>query len=144
MLDFVHKTLDQMPFFVNMRVIFTHHLAIFSWRNDGLDAFLCQKMQKIIGIIATVGNEPGKRKVGHQRVRLRHVMPLAAGQKKAQRVPQGVHGHMNFGTKPAPTAAQRLFCLSAVFFEAPAAQGWARTTVLSRSPFSRSGSSAKC
>ena len=70
-------------------------------------------------------------------------MLLPAGQKKPQRVAQGIYTGVDLGADPAPAASKCLAFLSATFFAAPAAQGWARTTVLSSKIFSISGSVAK-
>jgi hypothetical protein len=50
---------------------------------------------------------------------------------------------VDFCAEPAAASPQGLGCLPAVFFGAPAAHGWARTTVLSRIRCSMSGSSTK-
>ena len=50
---------------------------------------------------------------------------------------------MNFGTEPAPAPSECLLRLTPFFLAAPAAQGWARTIVLSMMPFSMSGSLLK-
>jgi hypothetical protein len=54
-------------------------------------------------------------------------MLLPAGQKKPQRVAQGINTGVDLGAEPAPATSERLAFLSATFFAAPAAQGWART-----------------
>jgi hypothetical protein len=51
---------------------------------------------------------------------------------------------VDLGAEPAPAASQRLAFLPTAFFEAPAAQGCARTMVLSSKICSISGSLAKC
>jgi hypothetical protein len=71
------------------------------------------------------------------------VMPLTGGQDETQRVAQCIGAYMDFGTEPTPAPSKSLLCLSSVFWGAPAAQGWARTTVLSRIRCSMSGSSTK-
>ena len=70
------------------------------------------------------------------------VMP--AGQDESQGVAQAVHAHVNLGAEPASAPAQGLGRLATVFGGAPAAQGCARTTVLSMIRYSRSASLEQC
>ncbi len=56
MLDFVEKTLDQMPFLVPVFVIFTLLCAIFAGRNDRFGVLVRNEMQKIVRIIRTVSD----------------------------------------------------------------------------------------
>jgi hypothetical protein len=78
--------------------------------------------------------------MSNQGLSLSDVMVLAASQLKAQGVAQGIHTHLDFGAAPASAPAQSLGLLTSLFEEAPAAQGWARTTVRSMMRCSRSGS----
>ena len=63
---------------------------------------------------------------------------LTSGQAETERVAEGVAGSMNLTGKAASRAAKSL--ISFIFF-APAAQAWARTTVLSSISHSTSASS---
>ena len=65
-------------------------------------------------------------------------------QDEPQGITQGIHAHVDLSAKPAAAPAQGLGCLATFLGGAPAAQGWARTTVLSMMRHSRSGSAAKC
>ena len=65
---------------------------------------------------------------------LRHVRHVAARQEPAQRVAPRIDREMDLGPPPAPRAVR------AVFFGAPAACWWARTTVRSMSSASQSAS----
>ena len=58
-------------------------------------------------------------------------MNLSSCQLKAQRITQSIDAYVDFGAESSSTPAQGLGDLTTVFFEPPAAQGWARTTVLS-------------
>jgi hypothetical protein len=75
---------------------------------------------------------------------LRDVVLLSSSQDEAQGIAQTIHAHVDLGAEPAAAPAQGLGCLATLFGGAPAAQGWARTTVLSMMRYSISGSSAKC
>jgi 16S rRNA G966 N2-methylase RsmD len=59
---------------------------------------------------------------------LRRVALLPSGQAEGQRVAEGVAGSVQLGGEAAARAAKRLLTFG---FFAPAAQAWARTTVLS-------------
>lgn len=144
MLDLVEETLNQVPFLVPMFVIIACFFAVFTSRDDRFSAFCGDFLQKQARIIRTVRNCTFKIEIGNQFFSLGNVMPLAARQPKPQRVSQGIYAGMDFGAEPSSAAAERLGCLATVFLDAPAAHGWARTTVLSRRMFSMSGSSAKC
>ena len=144
MFDFVEKALDQMPLLIQMFIIFTLLFAVFSGWNDRFGLFFSNLLQKSIRIIGAVGNRTLELEVCNQIFSLCNVMPLAAGQKKAQWITQGIYTGMDFGAEPAAAAPESLCGLASVFFGDPAAQGCARTTVLSNRIFSISGSSAKC
>ncbi len=144
MLDFVEKTFDQMPFFVDVFVILSLLLAIPAGRNHRLGFIFSDFLQEIRRIIRTVSNHTFKIIAVYQIFSLSNVMPLAARQEKPQWVAQGIYIGMDFGAESSPAASERLLGLTAFFWGAPAAQGWARTTVLSSSKFSISGSSTKC
>ena len=144
MLDFVEEALDQMSLLVQMFVVRSLFLAVFSRRYHRFGLFLSNLLQKGVRIIGTVGDRTLKLVVCNQIFRLGEVMPLAARQKKAQRIAQGVYARMDFGAEPTSAAPERLGSLASFFWEAPAAPGWARTTVQSSMIFSISGSSTKC
>jgi hypothetical protein len=80
---------------------------------------------------------------GQQRLRLTDVRLLAGRQHHLDGVAQTVHARVHLGAEPAPAAAEGLLLLTTGpvrFFFAPAADGWARTTVESRIITSRWGS----
>lgn len=144
MLDFIDETLRQMTLLVPVFVIISTLFTILPGWNDYFGPAFAEYVEKLLCVIRAVGNQAFKIQFGHQSCRLSNVMPLATRQAKAQGIPQGIHTHVDFGTEPASAAAERLFGLATVFFDAPAAHGWARITVLSRIRFSISGSSANC
>jgi len=133
-----------MPFLVPMSVVFSLLFAISARWNDHFHLRGHQGPDKIGVIIGPVGNQALELQLSHQRFCLGNVMALTTRQAKAQWVAQRIHAHMDFGAEPAPAPAEGLFGLAAPFLAAPAAQGCARITLLSRIRFSMSGSSTKC
>ena len=144
MLNFIEETFDQMPLLIPVPIIHTLFFAIFSGRYDRFCFFLGDLLQKGIRVIGAVGNHTVGFIACNQIFSLGDVMPLPSSQKKAQWITQSIDYSMDFGAEPAPASTKGLRLLASVFFSAPAAQGCARTTVLSSRIFSRSGSPAKC
>ena len=144
MFDFVEETFDQVPLLVPMAVVFPRLFAVLTGRNYRFCFFLCNQLQEFFRVIRTIRNYPLKIKIRNQVIGLGDVMTLPSGQEKPQRIAQSIYTGVDLGAKSAPTAPERLAFLSALFFDAPAAQGCARTMVLSSKTFSISGSSLKC
>lgn len=132
-----------MPLFVPMGVVFALLLTVGGRWNYRFGLFFGNALQNIIRIIRFVGYQTLKFVAVHQSLGLRAVMPMPAGQNKPQRIAQSIDNYVNFGGEATAAASQGLLRLTAFFFEAPAAQGWARIMVLSGIKFSISGSSAK-
>jgi len=140
MLDFADKTLDQVPLTVQPFVILTQDFgALMRW-NHGFNASIQQIFNEMSRRVASVSNQPLEVESFQQMLRLGDVVALPSSQAQTQRVPQSIHRHVDFGGESASTASEGLL---AMFFSAPAAQGWARMIVLSIMPCSMSGSSAK-
>jgi hypothetical protein len=144
MLDFVEETFDQVTLLVQMVVVFPQFFTVLAGWDHCFCLFLCNQSQEFFRVIRTIGNHPLKIIFNNQVIRLSNIMPLSCGQQKAQRVAQRIYAGMDLGAEPAPAASERLAFLSTTFFDAPAAQGCARTMVLSSKRFSMSGSLAKC
>lgn len=144
MLDFVEETLDQMPFFVQMMIVFALLLAVPSRRDHRLSTFVSDLLQKLIRIVRAIRNDTLKIQIFDQVIRLSNIVLLATGQEKTQWIAQSVYAGVDLGAEPAATASKRLGFLTTAFFRAPAAQGCARMTVLSSKILSISGSPAKC
>lgn len=144
MLDFVEETLDQVPLLVQVAIIFSLFFAVLAGWDHRFGFFLRNLLQEIFRIIRAIRNHPLKIKICNQVIGLGDIMALACGQKKPQRIAQGIYAGVDLGAEPTPAASERLAFLPATFFAAPAAQGWARTTLLSSKIFSISGSLAKC
>lgn len=144
MLDFVEETFDQMPLLIPMAVIFARFFTVLAGRDHRFGLSFCNQDQEFFRVIRTIRNDPLKIKRRNQAIRLGDIMALPAGQQKTQRVAQGIYAGVDLGAEPAPAASKRLTFLPTAFFEAPAAQGCARTMVLSSKICSISGSLAKC
>lgn len=144
MLDFIEETLNQMPFFVEMAIIFALLFAVFARGYHCFSFFVNNLLQKIIRIIRAICNHPFKIEVGDQVNSLSNVMGLPSCQEKAQWITQGVYAGVNLGAEATSAASQRLGFLTITFWGAPAAQEWTCTTVLSNKIFSMSGLPAKC
>ena len=144
MFDFIEETFDQMPLFVPMLVVLALFFTIFTSWNHSLSLYFRNLLQEIVRIVGTVRNCALKFKARYQLFRHSDVMSLTSRQSKTQRVSQPIYTGVDFGAEPASTAPESLCGLASLFFEAPAAHGCARTTVLSSRMFSMSGSSAKC
>ena len=101
-------------------------------------------LAKLPGIISLVGNHVLPDITGYQSLGLGDVVLLAPSQDGSQGIAQSIHAHVDLGAEPAAALAQGLGGQAALWGDAPAAQGWARTTVLSMMRYSGSGSLAKC
>lgn len=144
MLDFVEETLDQMSFFVEMMIVIPLIFAVPPRRDHRYGFFFRNLLQELFRIVRAIRNDALKFKVFDQVSCLSNVMSLSTGQEKAQGIAQCIYAGVDLGAEPATAASKCLGFLATTFFRAPAAQGWARTTVLSNRIFSISGSPAKC
>jgi hypothetical protein len=93
-----------------------------------------------VGVVGLVSDHRRGGEAVEQGQGLRGVTLLPGGQTEGQRVAQAVAGSVQLAGEAAARAAERL--LACGFF-APAAQAWARTTVLSSITHSRSASAAR-
>jgi hypothetical protein len=96
--------------------------------------------QDRVGVVGLVGDHRLGGKAVEQGQGLRRVALLPGGQAEGERVAEGVGGSVQLGREAAARAAKRLLAFG---FFAPAAQAWARTTVLSSMTHSRSASAAR-
>jgi transposase len=97
------------------------------------------RLAQRVGVVGRIGNDHLGRKPVDQRVGLRAVAALSAGQGEAHWGAQAANGQVDLGTQAAAGAAKGLI-FSPPFF-APAACWWARMMVLSTIRYSKSGSS---
>jgi hypothetical protein len=144
MLDLVEKALNQMTLLVQMMIVFPLLLTVLAWWDHRFGFFLRNQAQEFIRVIGAIGDDALKMKRCNQFVRLGDIVTLSTGQQKTQWVTQGIYAGVDLGAEPAPAAPECLAFLPTAFFEAPAAQGCARTMVLSSKSCSISGSLAKC
>ena len=93
-----------------------------------------------VRVVGLVGDHRFGRQAVAQGQGLRRVALLPGGQAEGQRAAEGVRGGVQLGRVAATRAAERL--LACALF-APAAQAWARTTVLASITHSRSASAAR-
>jgi len=140
MLDFADKTLDQMPLAIEPFVVLTQDFGALMWWNHGFNASIQQIFDEMGRRVASVGNQSLELESVQQMLSLSNVVALPSSQAEPQWVPQTIHRYVDFGGESTSAASKGLL---AVFFSAPAAQGWARMIVLSIMPCSISGSSAK-
>ena len=73
-----------------------------------------------------------------------NIVLMPCGQFESERVAEPVDAYMDLRAEPTPAATKGLRPLTSGFFDAPAAQGWALTIVLSMMRCSMSGSSTRC
>ena len=97
-------------------------------------------LQDGVRVIGLVGDHCFGREAVEQGQGLRGVALLPGGQAEGQRVAEGVAGSVQLSGEAAARAAKRLLAFA---FFAPAAQAWARTTVLSSITHSKSASAAR-
>ena len=143
MLDFIEETFDQVSLLVQMGVILPRFFAVLARRDHRFCCFLRNLDQKCLRVIRAIRNHPLEFKIGKQVFGLGDIVALPACQAKPQRVAQRIYAGVDFGAESTPAAPEGLACLPTAFFDAPAAQGCARTMVLSSKIFSMSGSLAK-
>ena len=143
-LDLVDEAFHQMALPVQMPVIVGGCLAVRAGRNDRYHTQFQDVLAKLLGIVPFVGQYVLASITGDQLLRLGDVVLLPPGQDESQGVAQAVYAHVNLGAEPAAAPAQGLGRLATLWGGAPAAQGCARTTVLSMIRYSRSASSQQC
>ena len=144
MLYFVDEAFDQMTLPVSMCVVVAGLLPVGAWGNHRRHAPLQNVLAKPLGVIPFVSQHILTFITVYQPLRLGDVVLLSSSQDEAQGVAQTIHVHMDLGAEPTAAPSQGLGCLATLFGGAPAAQGWALTTVLSMLRYSISGSSGKC
>ena len=108
---------------------FGFSLVVVAIRDGRADAAGAGRLPVGLGVIALVAHSRARRDVGtkiEQRLEMRAVAGLAAGQAKAERIAIPVGLEVDLGREAAPGAAQRLAALPPF---APAAETWARTMV---------------
>ena len=138
LLEPIQEAFHQIAIFIDMSIIRSVCGAVAARRDHRLRAYGLNVRDQRICVISLVADDGLGVQALNQGLGLRHVSHFAARQYPAQRVAPRIDREMDLGTQPAPRAPE---CLRAVFFWAPAACWWARTTVLSMSKASKSASS---
>ena len=140
----VDEAFDQMTLPVQVSIVGLGIFPVGAWRNDRTHVQVQDVLAEALGIISLVGNHVPTGIIGYQPLGLGDVVLLAPGQDEPQGIAQAIHCHVDLGAEPAPAPSQGLRLLATFLGGAPAAQGWARTTVLSMMRYSVSGSLTKC
>ena len=140
----VDEAFDQMTLPVQVGIVGLGFVPVGAWRDDRTHVPVQDVLTEPLGIVSLVGNHVPTGITGYKPLGLGDVMLFSPGQDEPQGISQAVHGHVDLGAEPTPAPSQGLRRLAAFLGDAPAAQGWARTTVLSMMRYSISGSPAKC
>jgi len=129
-LEMADHALDAVALAVDASVPADRGLAMGTRRDGGANASLTQSAADRVGVVALVGEEVSRARLGERGHRFegRAVRGFAAGEVEDERDALGITETMNFTGEPAPRAAKSLFA-SPPF--APAAETWPRTVVLS-------------
>ena len=116
MLDFVDETFHQVSFPVPPVIIGPSLFGPWVGWNDRFCPTLNNNIEKLLGSIAPISNQPFKVKVFDQRHRLGDVVTLPGGQPQPQGVTQTIDNDVNFGAKTATATSQGLLSLPTTFF----------------------------
>ena len=116
--ELVKEALDDVALFIEVDVVGTLDFAVSFWRDDGLCAGLGDRLDKMIGIIALVGNGGARSDAVDKIMREGDVVALPGRPDQADRVAQRIASGVDFGAQPAPRPAEALgicppFCLRA-------------------------------
>ena len=144
MLYFVDEAFDQMMLPVQMCVVAARLLPVGAWGNHRRHAPPQNVLAKPLGVIPFVSQHILTFIAVYQPLGLRDVVLLSSSQDEAQGIAKTIHAHVDLGAEPTAAPSQGLGCLATFLGDAPVAQGWARTTVLSMMRYSISESPAKC
>ena len=117
MLDFVDETFDQMAFTIQPMIIITRLMSILTRGNHDFCTAFHDQGDKILSAIAAIRDHMLKLGSVDQAGCLGDVMTLPSSQAQPQRIAQTIDGDVDFGAKSTPTAPQRLFSLTPVFFQ---------------------------
>ena len=101
------------------------------------------RLDELVGVVSSVCDHILAIESVYEFLSLSNIVFLPSGQPESQGVAKSVYTDMDLRAEPTSAATESLRCLPSGFFDAPAAEGWARTTVLSTIRWSLSGSSTK-
>ena len=116
--DEVEEALNEISFGVKREIATACDLAVCFGRDDGADFADFEAVDEAVGVIALVGQHGFGRDLGGERLGLRDVMDLTAGQTQRQRIAQRIDDDMDFRRQTAARAAYRL--VETPFLSAPA------------------------
>lgn len=140
-LDFANEAFDQMTLPVDILVVEVGRLPVrarrYHWHCTAPD----YRLDELVGVVGSVCEHILAVESVYEFLSPSNIVLLPSGQPESQRVAKSVYTNMDLCAEPTSTATESLRYLPSVFFEAPAAEGWARTTVLSMIRCSISGSS---
>src|SRR5690606_13080474 len=113
MLDFVDKTLHQVPLTIPPSIVVAQDLGTLVRWNHDFNASRQQVFEKMLCRIASVCDQVIEVKPLKQRVSVGDVVAVSTAQNKTQRITQPIDRDVDFATEASTTAPQRLFT---VFF----------------------------
>ena len=122
LLEFVDKTLDQVPFAVAPSVIDALNFSTLMGRNNRLGLMGKDESNQGLRSISSVGNDKLVAQAIQQRFGLGDIVAFTAGQQKTQRITQTVYKDVNFRAESASAAPERLFSLPPFFYPHPQQQ----------------------
>ena len=135
------ETFGQMPVLVEPFVILQRCLAAFEWRNDRLRSQCSNVSTNAVAVVPLVGDDGLGAMVAQQRTSMSGVRFLACSQLQDHGNATCIDRYVQLAAEATSRAPQCLFRLPAgLVFLAPAACTWARTIVVSRINWSKSGS----
>ena len=142
-LDLADEAFDQMTLSVEILVIGVGHPPVGARRCYRNCIAPDDRLKELVRVVCSVCNHILTIESIYEFLSLGDIVLLPSGQPVSQRVAESVDTDMDLCTEPTSAAPEGLRCLSSSFFDAPAAEWWARTTVLSMMRCSISGSSTR-
>ena len=144
LLDLADEALDEMAFLVEVRVVRVRLPAPRARRYHWERATLAYRPEELARVVGAICDHIRTLETGDEFLRLGHIVCFSSCQRKSQGVAERIDADVHLGAEPATAPSQGLARVPTVFLGAPAAEGWARTMVLSRMRCSRSGSVMQC
>ena len=117
-LNFIEEALDEVALGVKSVVAVAFDGSVGLGRADRFDAAHTQSLDEAIGVVSLVADEGVGLDLGGERLGLRHVVDLAAGETNGERQAERVDDDVDFRGQSAARSADRF--LAAVFLGAPA------------------------
>ena len=118
MLDDAEEPLNEVTLAVEREVAFAFDCPIGLWRDDHVDDTRRQAVNEAVRVITLVAEQGLRLDKCHQRLGLRDIVNLAAGEAERQRIAQGIDDHVDLRGEPAARAADGL--VEPLFLRAPA------------------------